>query len=348
MTPAWLPYLDGRAQPEALSIRAALALLGSLGQLYGAAVTLRRRAYQRGWLESYRAPCPVLSVGNLVSGGTGKTPVVRWLAGRLQAAGRRAAIVSRGYGQPGASRETPLLVADAAGVRTDRAADEPLLLARALPGVAVVTCPRRQRAIELAVHALGCDVVVLDDGFQHLAVQRDLDIVLLDATRPFGNGRLLPGGVLRDPPAALARAGLVIWTRADHPPPALALPCPSVRARHAPAPWRPPAAGPAWGFCGLAQPDSFRATLGEAGIPLAGFTPFPDHHPYTESDLAALGRRAAEAGATHLVCTDKDQVKLDPRWSPLPIQSLGMSIQFQGEGEAAAWQVVERALQRAS
>ena len=190
------------------------SLLGPFAFLYDAAIRARASLYRSGWLRSEAASVPVLSVGNIVAGGTGKTPVTALVARLLHEAGLRPAIVSRGY--LGRRDDDPLVVSDAAAMNgkatAASAGDEPMMLARLLPGVPVVVARRRSEGARLAVSRLGARVLVLDDGFQHLALRRDLDLVLLDAESPFDNGRLLPAGLLREPPAALGRATAIAAT----------------------------------------------------------------------------------------------------------------------------------------
>ncbi|HVC01526.1 MAG TPA: tetraacyldisaccharide 4'-kinase [Steroidobacteraceae bacterium] len=177
--------------------------LVAASRVYGAASAARRAAYRRGWLVSRRVGCPVIVVGNLSVGGTGKTPLVAWLAARLAAAGRRPGIATRGYGGSSAG---PRLVepGDAAAL----VGDEPLLLARRT-GLPVAIGRARPAAAQLLV-AAGCDVVVSDDGLQHYALARDVQIVVIDGDRRFGNGRLLPAGPLRESPQRLAAVDAIV------------------------------------------------------------------------------------------------------------------------------------------
>ncbi|HLE04669.1 MAG TPA: tetraacyldisaccharide 4'-kinase, partial [Anaerolineales bacterium] len=177
-------------------------------------MSLRTALFARGLTGIRRLPVPVLSVGNLIAGGTGKTPFVEMLARRLQTQGHRVAIVLRGYRGRSA---TPTIISDGRRLLCEPpvAADEAYLLARHLPGVAVLTGADRYRVGQLALEQLKCEVIVLDDGFQHLRLHRDLDIVLLDAANPMGYGRLLPSGLLRERPDGLARADLLVVTHAD-------------------------------------------------------------------------------------------------------------------------------------
>ena len=194
-------------------------LLAPLSAAYGAAVAARTALYRRGWLRSARAGVPVISVGNLAAGGTGKTPLVALVARILRDAGMSPAIVSRGYG--GRRREDPLVVSEGRGpnpgVTAAQAGDEPVMLARCLGDVMIVVARKRAEGARLAAERLGARCIVLDDGFQHLALQRDLDLVLLDAEDPLDDGRLLPSGLLREGPEALARADALIFTGSHGP-----------------------------------------------------------------------------------------------------------------------------------
>lgn len=314
---------------------------------YTAAVTLRRVLYDAHALPSSRAGVPTLSVGGIAAGGTGKTPAVIHLARLLASRGRHVAVVSRGYGgRPG---PTPLVVSGGWSGRdphhpqpgADRAGDEPLLIAAHAPEAAVFVHPDRVAAARAAV-AHGADVILLDDGFQHRRLARDLDVVLLDARAPFGNGRLLPAGPLRDLPSRLRDAGLVLLTRADAAGPAataratarvsLATEAPIIRFAHrisrflrddgsevsaaALAAERP------YGFCGLATPDAFFESVAAVGVRTAGEHPFPDHHPYDAEDVADLEAQAEAAGARTFLTTGKDRVRFPSSKLPVVVAEL--------------------------
>ena len=192
-----------------LALRAGATFLSTL---YGLGAWGRRRLYDRGWRQPKRLPAPVLSLGNLVVGGVGKTPLTAFLAGRFQAAGCRVVILSRGYGgeAPGIN-----VVSDGRRIflQPPQAGDEAYLLAQKLPGIPVVTGIDRYQAGLHAWEAFRPDLFLLDDGFQHFQLDRDLDVVLLDAARPFGNGRLLPRGPLREPVSTLHRPLVLVLTR---------------------------------------------------------------------------------------------------------------------------------------
>jgi tetraacyldisaccharide 4'-kinase len=292
--------------------------------LWGAVVGWRNRRYDRNG-AAQRAPLPVISVGNLTAGGTGKTPFVAWLAQRLAASGAKPAILSRGYG--GRAGRGPLVVSRGDGPLHGAAlcGDEPLLLARALDAAIVVVGSDRLAGAREAAR-LGATVALLDDGFQHRRLARDLDVVLLDASNPFGNYRLLPAGLLREPVRGLARADVVLVTRcrrADEP---LAViervvrhhnpSAPLVRAGHRAVAFvdrrgaSVAAPARAIAFCGIGNPGRFRIDLEALGVQLVGFEAHHDHHPWRGGELARLARRAGEHDAA-LITTEKDLARLD-------------------------------------
>ena len=299
-------------------------LLAPLSFLYGAAA-----GAHRALSRPVRAAVPVISVGNLVAGGAGKTPVTLWLAQRLLARGRRPAVLSRGYGRSGSDdleilAQTPPL----------RSGDEPLLLKRRCPEALVFVGPRRARLAALAV-ARGADVLLLDDGLQHHALARDLDVVVVDASNAFGNGHRLPWGPLRDSPALLQREPrpLVWLTRCDLPRDPRA-PRGDVESVFEPAGLL---AGATAGssaqalrgrrvflFAGVARPESFVATVRALGAEVEGVRWFPDHHRYSPADLAGL----RGTGASLLLTTEKDLVRIDPALvdGPPPIAAVPVSL----------------------
>lgn len=300
--------------------------LSLLSGLFGAAVALRGAAYTRGLLRREALPVPVISVGNLAVGGTGKTPAVIALA-RALGGSKRVGVLTRGY--KGTVREGALLVSDGQRILADpaTAGDEAVLLARALPGVPVAVGPSRAKAGRLLLDGPGADLLLLDDGFQHRALVRDADVVLVDGSAPFGNGHLLPRGPLRESPCALARADAVL-VRApagEHPPleAVRGYTAAHVGAVHtrvtgiADAEFRPAPAltdVPVVGAAGIARPERFRVTLAETGARVVDFVPYPDHAPYTAAHAADLCGRARAAGAVAVAVTAKDAVKLGPLW----------------------------------
>ena len=294
---------------------------------YAGAMRLRRWAYGCGLMKSRAAGVPVICVGNITTGGTGKTPMVAWTVARLKDASRTPAVLTRGY--------------KAGGGRCDEAE----LLER-LCGVRVVVNPDRPAGAQQAV-AAGADVLVMDDGFQHRRLRRDLDIVLIDATCPFGFGHCLPRGLLREPPSALKSAHAVVITRSDL---ADAGELRALRARlgrlspaasihlavHRPAKLIAPdgearepdalAGEEAFAFCGLGNPEAFFETLERLGAALRGRCALDDHVRYDPATVAALSERARSAGAKGMVTTAKDAVKIDASAFPLPLWQVVVEI----------------------
>jgi tetraacyldisaccharide 4'-kinase len=290
---------------------------------------------------------PVISVGNLTMGGTGKTPIVSYLATFLQDQGYKPAIISRGYG--GAAGNKVNVVSDGKEIYLDaeQAGDEPRLLAESLPGIPVLTGIVRALPCRHAIQALGCDVLLLDDGFQHLAVERDINLVLFSAESLAGNSRVFPGGDLREPVSALQRADAFLLTtitaankeRANRFAALLHDRFPSQPvffSSYTPKEARlerenkniPLSAlpTPLFGFCGIARPEAFRQTLTEQGILLSGFTGLKDHQHYTPRLRQQIEKAAINSGAKGMITTAKDMVKLNFKNCdfPLPLYSLQM------------------------
>jgi len=314
-------------------------LLGAAGKGYSGLLGAREWLYARGVLKSRALPVPVVSVGNLTVGGTGKTPAVEVAVQTLTDLGYRPAVVSRGYGRRTGGVQ---VVADAASIRLDaeEAGDEPFLLARRLPGVPVVVGSKRYDSARLAVQRFGVTAVVLDDAFQHRTLKKDLEIVMARARNPWGNGALLPAGPLREPLAALRRAHLVVATGAQRPEEAAAV----VSAVNEWAPGVPVltavyALAECWeanrmrpvsldqlrgsrvlAFAGIATPRAFEETLGAAGVAVRQFLEFADHHWYTPAEIATLDARAGDLQVEGLMTTEKDWVRL--RKLPLPRRPL--------------------------
>jgi tetraacyldisaccharide 4'-kinase len=284
---------------------------------------LRNRLYELGWKQTVRAAVPVVSVGNLTLGGTGKTPCVEYVARYYRERDLQVAILSRGYGRAGGVSPPS----------NDSARnDEALVLEQNLPDVPHLQGADRAALAQLAVAELESEVLILDDGFQHRRLARDLDIVLLDATEPWGYNHHFPRGLLREGPASLRRADAIILTRCDqvaddarerlrceaqqHAPQATL-----VESVHRPLAWidadgrevpletlrdRPVSA-----FCGLGNPDAFRRSLTALGLAPLEFRTFPDHHAYTRADvqdLHAWARKQPDAAV--VATTQKDLVKL--------------------------------------
>jgi tetraacyldisaccharide 4'-kinase len=307
-------YLDlirgRRLGPAALLFRSALWVATII---YGAAVRLRNFAFDRGLLRVHQAGVPVVSVGNLTLGGTGKTPMVEWIARWYRKRGIRVTILSRGYGQH-------------AGLN-----DEGQVLEENLPDVPHLQGAYRVALARIAVTELETELIVLDDGFQHRRLARNADLVLVDALDPFGPEHLFPRGLLREPIGSLARARVVILSRADLIEPAeraaircrtelMAGPLDWVEARHAPlclvdcegvaSDLNRLSNAAVAAFCGIGNPEGFRRTINPLCRKLLDFRIFPDHHNYAVSDVRDLERWADGLGANLVLTTQKDLVKL--------------------------------------
>lgn len=303
-----------------------------LAILYGCAARARRAFYRRGWLAVRRLPAPVISVGNLTVGGTGKTPVTAFLARELQRQGKTAAILSRGYG---GRRKEVTCVSDGDHIfhKPPEVGEEAYWLARTLPGVLVYTCPSRYEAGMAAWQGHRPDLFLLDDGFQHFQLHRDLDIVLLDGSSPLGNGQLLPAGPLREPFQTLSLADVLIITR--HPSNdvrswffKLKETYPDkifTQATIKPVSVRKYPTGkrhsldelqnlPLFAFAGIARPGDFKKTLANLGVEFTGFKDCPDHYSYTQAKLSQFVEEAKQSEAKGLITTSKDWARLGENW----------------------------------
>jgi tetraacyldisaccharide 4'-kinase len=322
--------------------------------VYAGAHRLRRRWYTA---HARSLPRPVVSVGNLHWGGSGKTPLVAAIAGHLQEAGLAVCILSRGYGRAGKEMR---VVSEGAGPLLDprEGGDEPVLLAGLLPGVAVVVGPDRHAAGLEALRRLASrpDLFLLDDGFSHLALRRDLDLVAFPAADPFGGGRLFPSGRLREPLAAVSRADAVILTGAEAGASGADLAA-ALRPHGFTGPGfasvtRPGA--PAWAGGGvlapgsrvflataIARPEAFAATARGLGLDVAGELHFPDHHAYPQASLDRLTAAWRASGAAGVLTTAKDRVKLQGRLD-LPLAELPI----RADPEPAFWEWLDAAVAR--
>ncbi|BBO87786.1 tetraacyldisaccharide 4'-kinase [Desulfosarcina ovata subsp. ovata] len=328
-----------------------------LSMVYGAGMRLRARLYEIGWLPSRTLPCRVISIGNICVGGTGKTPMTIFVARTIRNLGYRVVVVSRGY--HGRMETTGGIVSDGQSLlaTVDDAGDEPYLMARVLKGVPVIVGSRRYQAGLLAVRRFDPEVIVLDDAFQHLALKRDLDLVLLDHQLPLGNGRMLPRGTLREPPTALRRAHALVFTRSrEHGPRKRSIfpwtpRRPVFYTTHTPV-IRTDGASRArepfltrvtdlsllkgrkvFAFAGLADNEQFFATLEAHGCEMICRRSFNDHHYYGDQEIDALLETAQASGADSVVTTLKDYVKLAHR-GPWPVAwiAVDVEINFLGKG----------------
>ena len=337
-------------------------MLAVAGGGYRGLLGAREWLYGRGVLKSRALPCRVVSIGNLTVGGTGKTPAVEVAVQSLTALGHRPAVVSRGYGR---STRGVQIVADAASIRLDpeESGDEPFLLARRLPGIPVIVGSNRHDAARVAIERFGVTAIVLDDGFQHRTLKKDLEIVMARARRPWGNGRLLPAGPLREPLDALSRADLVVATGAldlgdarevvdavdEHAPrvsvvTATLVPAECWEAGRMRSVQIAELAGKRLSaFAGIAAPAAFAETLRSSGVTVEDITAFADHHWYSPDDLARLDARADELSVDALITTEKDWVRLRRLRLPRrPLYVLGVRLVVQ-TGEPAWRQAFRRA-----
>jgi tetraacyldisaccharide 4'-kinase len=332
-----------RRGPAAALLRGALRLVEVP---YALAMSWRNRRYDQGRTAIHRAAAPVVSVGNITMGGTGKTPLVQWIAQFYRRHGVRVSIISRGYRAEEGGRN-----------------DEARELEQKLPDVPHLQNPDRAAAAKIAVEELETQLIVLDDGFQHRRLARELDIVLLDALEPFGYEHVFPRGTLREPITGLRRANVVILSRADAIDPSqreaiqhrvknLAPQSAWAEVSHAAkelisasgtgiasgtqqAPLDSLKGQSVAAFCGLGNPAGFRHTIQSCGYVLAGFREFPDHHCYSRADMEDLAAWADGLGAKALLCTHKDLVKIGlDRLGGLPLWAIRVEIDFIAGQEA--------------
>jgi tetraacyldisaccharide 4'-kinase len=332
-------------------------LAGIAGCAYSTVIQIRNFLYSHNLLKSFgvtqaglkttdrtQQTVPVISIGNITVGGTGKTPMVIWLCNFLQNKGLKCDILTRGYKSTGGQD------------------DEPAMLAKNCPGAAVVVNPDRLAGAIEAVKKHRAQVLVMDDGFQHRQLHRDIDIVTIDATRPFGFGKMLPAGLLREPAASLKRANAAIITRSDlvsendlsnltdtlkriNPNMAVA------RAIHSPLyaisegdkkiPLEQLRGKTVYSFCGIANPNAFFATIESLGVRIAGTKIYDDHYDYAIKDVEEIIKEARQAGAAMVLTTEKDFNKI--KWEQDKIAYLGIQIKFI-TGEEQITGLIERAL----
>jgi tetraacyldisaccharide 4'-kinase len=318
-----------------------------LSYLYGLGIRLRLKAYQGK--KGRSLPGFVVSIGNLTAGGTGKTPAACMLAQWALEEGYRVAVLSRGYG--GTYKGKVLEVSDGKRVKVgfSEAGDEPYLMARKLKGVPVIVSPKRHLAGQFAHEKFGTNFFILDDGFQHLALSRSLDLVLLDASNPFGNGYLLPRGPLREPVNQLKRADAFIVTRSGRQGSSDELTDqlknrypgkPIFRSDHLPEKIVIPSRGlvnnvdlingkDIMGFAGIARPDAFMETLTELGGELVFFKVFRDHHPYQSREIQELMTEKRRLNADLVLTTEKDWVRMEsfiPQYPDLAYLTIRFSL----------------------
>jgi tetraacyldisaccharide 4'-kinase len=339
--------------------------------LYGAITKARNALYETGFLKSFSLGVPTVSVGNITVGGTGKTPLVAFVAEILVASGEKVCVLSRGYGRDNPKKR--VLVSDDKNILAEprTAGDEPFELAQKLLGKAIIVAdPNRVSAGNWAREKFGVTTFVLDDAFQHLRVRRDVNIVTIDATNPFGNGKLLPMGILREPLENLKRADAVVITRANLSENVAGLKaqiskynsnCPIFAAKNKISGFvdlksfvvkvqgetnyekksvnnrRPPTASRYFAFCALGNPKNFFEQLRQENFNLAATKEFSDHYFYTQKDITKLESKAREANAEILLTTAKDAVKLNGLKFGLPCFVVESEMVFDGEDDFSDW-----------
>jgi tetraacyldisaccharide 4'-kinase len=326
-----------------------MSLLSPLGWVYGKVAAVRNSLYDNRTFESYALGARTISVGNITMGGTGKTPLVKLVAHILAAHGEKVCILTRGYGRRNESER--VLVSDSISVLADvdAAGDEPLELAKSLLGKAVVVADAdRVTAASWARDKFGVTAFVLDDGFQHRRARRDLDIVCIDAGNPFGDEELLPAGRLREPLTSLSRADAIVITRLE-----TASDIATIEKRIREFNSRVPIfrcstrligfvtaregietawnySESAFAFAGIGNPKSFFSMLRAENVNIAGSRAFRDHHHYTQDDIASLESEARNAGATAMVTSAKDAVKLSNLGFRLPCMAAMIDLDVGG------------------
>lgn len=308
---AFRKIISGRDQRHYVIVLRMLFRILSL--VYSIVVYLRNIGYSSGVFRSHDVGIPVISIGNITTGGTGKTPLVSWVCNYLHNKGIRSSILTRGY-----------------KTQSGKITDEPALLAKSCPGTNVVVNPNRIAGAKMALRTHKPDALVLDDGFQHRKLRRNLDIITIDATCPFGYGCVLPAGLLREPMTGLSRASAIIITRTDQVDSAATQKLHEQIKHYAP---NIPIFKTAhklsyavsfpnqeisleslkrekiFAFCGIGNPEAFFDSLNQQKMTLCGKKTFDDHHEYTTTDMELIYDNAKALGATAILCTQKDWVK---------------------------------------
>ncbi|MDK9699916.1 MAG: tetraacyldisaccharide 4'-kinase [bacterium] len=322
-------------------------LTAPLAILYGAIVSIRNRFYDNGIFSSYAAAVPVISIGGLTAGGSSKTPLSIWTLAQLEKLGAKPGLLSRGYGR---KSKSPVWVSRGDGselLSVELSGDEPRMIAERFPNIPVYCDANRVRGAHALVDA-GCDVIVLDDGFQHRRIKRNVDWVILDATLPRLAYRYLPLGFLREGFSSISRAQ-ALWLRVDKTATGtkwqtaiknMGVTIPVVAFRTRPSEWRlqertlPLDAmknKTVFAFAGIAHPERFRASITALGVKVVGTQFYRDHHFYTHNDLTALEAQFRSSSAEYLVTTEKDYVKLPAVFRLLPVAVLRVDVEPMGE-----------------
>lgn len=329
-------------------------MLSLLGYIYGRIANLRNWLYDRGIFESYDLKARTISIGNITTGGTGKTPLVAYVANILAERGEKVCILTRGYGRKDTSKR--VLVSDGEELLATPAesGDEPFELAQKLLGKAIVIADAdRVAAADWAVREFGVITFVLDDGFQHRRAKRDVDIACIDATNPFGGGKILPAGRLRESVENLKRASAIVITRADQVDDISGLRSEISKVRSDIPVFSAKSAivsihklgeflaskstegtdesaktKRAFAFCGLGNPDNFYSLLRTNEFDIAETRSFRDHHKYSQGDIRELERSASVSGTTILITTVKDAVKLSDLKFQMPVYVVEIDVEI--------------------
>ncbi|MBU1172662.1 MAG: tetraacyldisaccharide 4'-kinase [Proteobacteria bacterium] len=335
------------------------ALLRGLSKCYVQGVKIGNQLYERKLIHPRNLPCPVISIGNITVGGTGKTPMTIYLARECQKKGFRPLILSRGYKGSASGRGGMVSDGKEVFMGCREAGDEPYMMAHLLPGVPVFVGKDRYETGLKAIKAFSPDLILLDDGFQHRTLYRDLDILLFDASKPFGNGFLLPRGPMREPVAGIGRGHVFVLTRSrgvldpvGHFKTCLRnmdvsddiLCKPVITSLHSPQlrcviqagtghvlPWnsRTMSPGSVFAFSGIADNGGFRESLVHLGFHVEDYMAFSDHHPYNQEDLDAVAKKAADSGVSVIVTTEKDFSRIQKMIRfPLDLLVMGIDIAF--------------------
>ena len=348
-----------------------LAFLKGVSLIFASVVAVRYFLYRIGFLRRYPLGIQVISIGNVTAGGTGKTPVTEMFARALASKGRKVAILSRGYRRKEAPWwqrmftqviDPPLVVSDGKRVLLDSAVggDEPYMLASNLPGVAVVVDRDRVKSGRYAIKRLGCDTIILDDGFQYQKLKHSIEVVLVDATNPFGNGNMLPRGILREPARHIKRADIIFLTKCRGDTSKVVeeirkynKKAEIVKCTHAPKTlkdvWSREEFPLDWlknkqvcTLSGIASPKGFENSLRHLGAKVVWCERYADHHRYDPSEILYALNRTADMGSDALVTTEKDAVRF-PRFETVPVKCLYLRIAIEVlEGENSFYKIINR------
>ena len=348
----------GADKDQPAPIRALLSVLFAFSCIFRLVVAIRYWFYDLGILRRFPLGCQVISIGNVTAGGTGKTPVTEKFARELTLAGRKVAILSRGYRRKEAPWwkrtftqviDPPLVVSDGRHVLLDAAVggDEPYMLANNLPGVCVIVDRNRVKAGRWAIRHYGCDTLILDDGFQYQRLKHSLEVVLVDKTNPFGNGHMLPRGVLREPAKHIARADVIFLTKSDGDTDEviadireLNSKAEIIECRHAPRllkdVWSREELPLEWlkgktlaTLSGIAVPQGFEDSLRRLGAKVIWCERYADHHRYDSSEIIYALNRTSDLGAEALITTEKDAVRFPQlKTTPVPCYYLRVDIEI--------------------